>query len=238
MKRFIATLTLMMILGTCLRLPSAFADTIVDETVTESATAYMEIEFECGCTRTGAGAMIAKNALVTASHNLVCMNHTKKVKSITFNFGYWGAGTAMYKYTGAFTYRYYERFVNGFNSADDIGYVVFPENVGEKTGWFASKVCNDKTLKYKDTNFVGVLNDTVIYDYNQIDVYSDREITWKISDQFSKSLEGRPAYWNYDGLKYPTVIGVYTSHSDTNGFVRRLTNQIINDMKKDGAKFN
>lgn len=49
-----------------------------------NAVALMEITFKCGCSWTGMGTMVAENALLTASHNLVCYKHGSENKSVRF----------------------------------------------------------------------------------------------------------------------------------------------------------
>ena len=54
--------------------------------VEDTAVALMDITFSCGCTRMGAGTMIAVNGLITAGHNLLCSKHNQKLKTCTFYF--------------------------------------------------------------------------------------------------------------------------------------------------------
>ena len=230
MKRSISLLLVLMLISLC--------GISLAANVLETAVAYMDITFYCGCRRTGLGTMIAENALVTASHNLICDTHSKTNKKINFYFGYKSKSKCFYKYTGSFSYSYYENFSNGFRSEDDIGFVVFPKSIGKKTGWFASSAEDDHGLEWEYSHVIGLQNNKLVEDWNQIDVHSSKQITWPISPSFLNTMEGGPVYWLWEDMKYPTVVAVYTSHTDTMGYARRLTNKIFEDMKRNGAIFN
>lgn len=206
--------------------------------VEDTAVALMDITFSCGCTRTGAGTMIAVNGLITAGHNLLCSKHNQKLKTCTFYFGFAKQNDWHYKYNGSFTYRYYCDFSSGYSSKDDIGYIVFPSNIGNKTGWYASTIQDDYGLSWEYTNASGYKNGRKTSDWNQITVVNSKQVKWSQSSSFQGSCEGGPLYWFYEGLTYPQLIGVYTSFSGSTGYGRRLTNQVFNDMKKDGVTFN
>lgn len=206
--------------------------------VEDTAVALMDITFSCGCTRMGAGTMIAVNGLITAGHNLLCSKHNQKLKTCTFYFGFAKQNDWYYEYNGSFTYRYYCDFSSGYSSKDDIGYIVFPSNIGNKTGWYASTIQDDYGLSWEYTNASGYKNGRKTSDWNQITVVNSKQVKWSQSSSFQGSCEGGPLYWFYEGLTYPQLIGVYTSFSGSTGYGRRLTNQVFNDMKKDGVTFN
>ena len=203
-----------------------------------NAVALMDVTFKCGCGWTGMGTMVAENALLTASHNLICYKHASKCKSATYYFGYKGRNKYFYKYSGDFSYTCYEDFLNGYKSANDIAFVIFPTSIGKKTGWYASRYDNDEALKWEYSHVIGTKNNRIVEDWNQIDVLSSREITWPISSSFRGAASGGPVYWTGEGLAYPTLIAVYTTASDSTGYARRLTKDIFDNMKKSGAKFN
>ena len=203
-----------------------------------NAVALMEITFKCGCSWTGMGTMVAENALLTASHNLVCYKHGSENKSVRFYFGYKGRNKYFYRYTGDFNYTYYEDFLNGYRSEDDIAFVIFPTSIGKKTGWYATRYESDEALKWEYSHVIGMKSNSIVDDWNQIDVLSSREISWPLSPSFRGAATGGPVYWTGEGLKYPTLIAVHTTASDSTGYARRLTKDVFDNMKKHGARFN
>ena len=204
----------------------------------ETAIAYMDITFACGCKRTGAGTMVAVNGMLTAGHNLVCHTHNKKVKTCAFYFGYASKSDYYYKYNDSFTYTYYCDFSNGYASKDDIGYIKFPTDVGKRTGWYATSVESDSDLSWEHCHTQGFKNGSRVYDWGVVTVADARQITWTRSSSFQGCCEGGPLYYDYEGLEFPVLVAVYTSYDGATGYARRLTNQIFNDMKQSGINFN
>ena len=208
----------------------------------ERATAYMDIRFECGCQRSGTGAMISRRGLLTAAHNLYCHTHAKPLKTCNFYFGATSKSKCFYQYKGKFQFTVYDTFKNGYNAQNDIGYVVFESNVGEKTGWFGTHVYSDAQING------GIFH---IYSYN-----GNRKWQWSISDPYDvenrvvnnwliclpvpiDGAAGGPVVslpWDENDDSYGPVVGVYTS-KDSSGraYARRLTQDIFNDMKAAGV---
>ena len=225
-KRLTAFVLLLVLLAlSCV----SYADTF-DPT---HATAYMEIKFQCNCTRGGTGAMIGRRGLVTAAHNLYCHQHGKGLKYCNFYFGAKGENSCWYKYSGNFTYSVYNTFANGYSSANDIGYVVFDSPVGDQTGWFGWITGHDSDV---DMEFMNVLSyDSRRHIQNAYDVgylTGTNQVYWY---GYISGSEGGPVYLSGEGMGCH-LVAVYTSHdSNGNGYGRRLTSDIINDMRADGA---
>ena len=209
-----------------------------NDSMLKSAVAYMKVKYKCGCSRTGSGTMVAVNGLITCAHNLVCADHNKGVDTCNFYFGRTGKNKYSHKYTGKFTYRWYGDFSGSYSSADDIAYVVFPEDVGKKTGWFASSAESDDDLKWEFCHMSGHDSREMVFDWSQIEVVDSKRISWTMSNAFRDCMEGGPVYYDSDDMDYPTVVAVYTSHNGSTGYARRLTKKIYDDMKSDGVKFN
>ena len=66
-----------------------------------SAIAYMDIVGTCGDHWSGTGFMVGKNRLLTASHCLVCSDHSAWAKTIDFYFGYKSRRNYLYRYSGS-----------------------------------------------------------------------------------------------------------------------------------------
>ena len=231
MKRIMALLAALMILT------AGWAAAEKDYSVIENAVAYMDCTFECGCRRGGLGTMVGKNALITAAHNLYCSDHAKPLRTAIFYFGYKGNGKCTYKYSGKVTFTVYDTFSNGYRSENDIGYVIFPSNIVNRTGCYGTMVTTDHDLEWEYSHVVGARNDKIIELFDQIDVHSDKQITFPITSEFYDAAAGGPVYWFWEDMDGPYMVAVYTSRTKTQGFARRLTNNIINDMKDSGAEF-
>lgn len=227
MTKRLAALALMIIL---LVLPLvSFADTFNPN----HAIAYIDSKFQCGCTRGGTGAMIGRRGLVTAGHNLYCHTHGVGLKYCNFYFGARGANSCWYEYSGHFTYRVYDNFKNGYNAENDIGYVVFDAPVGDQTGWFGWITGYDNDV---DMEFMNLLNyDSRRHVQNVYDIgyiRNSKQIYWY---GYISGTEGGPVYVNFDEMQY-RVVAVYITHdSSGNGIGRRLTSDVINDMRAAGA---
>lgn len=202
----------------------------------ERATAYMDIRFECGCHRGGTGAMVGRRCLLTAGHNLYCHTHGKPLKTCDFRFGPTSTSKCYYQYKGKFQFWVYDTFQYGYNSQNDIGYVIFESNVGDKTGWFATQVPSayliennafffhaySSKLKLNRLGELPYMVDNIgleIWIPNHIDGYSGGPVTLAVEDN-----------------EIPPVVGVYTSTAgDNKTYARLLTQDVFMDMKENGA---
>ena len=203
-----------------------------------SAIAYMEIEFKCGCTTTGTGVMVAPNGLITAGHNLNCHVHNRPAKTLSFWFGYVNKSNYRYRYMkGQCSFTYYCDFSRGYNSANDIGYVVFPKEIGQNTGWLATSFSADASEFDRGGEFVSVdgyaygsLKScyTVAEEYGATQV-SIEDVSWGMDagSPFIRSGEGEPT----------VVRGVLTSRSNSRWYGRVLTKNIYRDMISSGVRF-
>ena len=225
-------LIIMLIIGTFFSAGQAVAAGNTETT----AVAEMEIKFSCGCTRTGTGTMIAKNGMITCAHNLCCPDHNKKLKTCVF---YFGRNNKKYhfKYNGKFSYTYYGDYSNGYKSEDDIGYIVFPKDIGTTTGRYASSVESDDDLKWEYCHMIGYQGTKRVEDWNQVNIVNAREINWSATSEFKKCGQGGPVYYASSEFEFPVLVAVYSCYTSDHGYARRLTNSVFEDMKKSGIKF-
>ena len=199
----------------------------------EHATAFMEITFTCGCSQFGTGAMIGRRGLITAAHNLYCKTHAQGLKSCNFAFGSKSLNSAWYRYSGGFSYRAYDNFEDGgYYPINDIGYVIFDKPVGDDTGYFGWLVGSDETLDNEYVNVYGYTNkgkpDSL---FTREEVMYEREVSL---NGYLRDTGGGPIVMSDGEGRNVYVVGVYTWH-DSYGYGRRLTMNVINDMRADGA---
>ena len=233
MKKTIAILMTVLIAASILHtVPAQAASNSTEYT----AVAQMIIKFNCGCSRTGTGTMIAKNGMITCAHNLCCPDHNKKLKSCDFYFGR-NNKKYHYKYNGKFSYTYYGDFSGGYKSENDIGYIVFPKDIGTNTGWYASSVESDDDLKWEFCHMLGYQGNSRVDDWNQVSIVNDREIKWPASASYKKGGQGGPVYYASSDYEFPVLVAVYSCYTINDGYARRFTQRVYEDMVKDGVKF-
>ena len=203
----------------------------------DSAIALMDIKFKCNCSRTGAGVMVGRRGLLTAGHNLICATHGKGASTIRFRFGVKAANDCLLSVSSGWTYWYYTDFTDSsgkvsYDSKWDIGYVRFDKNVGDTTGWYGTMAPSDHDLSWEYFHLTSYAGTSICYEYSTVDPIDSYRFTF---NRMSTSIyEGAPIFVQDEG-SYPTVLGIYTSHSSDKSYARRLTNQIIADMRSDGV---
>lgn len=196
--------------------------------------AYMDARFTCGCQRGGTGTMVGPYGLLTAAHNLYCPEHGKPLKTCDFYFGAVSRNSCWYKYDGKFTYTVYDTFQGGYNSQNDIGFVIFETAVGRETGWYACMVGTDHDL-HEEFAHVYTYNTQRKLEYQFVIQYTDDplQLYW---EEWLPGTDGGPVFFASEDFESPTVTAVYTSHDDNGyGYGRRLTQDVFNDMKAAGA---
>ena len=195
----------------------------------EKTIAYMDITFRCGCTRIGTGAMVCVDGLITAGHNLICKDHSQTAERIDFYFGYVSKDDYFYRYDGHIHYWYLDGFPKGYKSRNDIGYVLFDENVGKKTGWMASRFGPDSEFDGAVCSISAYSKNGDLTEYSaQISI--DGKLEFSLNQQaLPYGGEGAPVYINRNGR--PTLVAVYNSHNNSSCSARRLDRDLFNEMK-------
>lgn len=141
--------------------------------------------------------------------------------------------SAWYRYSGGFSYRAYDNFEDGgYYPINDIGYVIFDKPVGDDTGYFGWLVGSDETLDNEYVNVYGYTNkgkpDSL---FTREEVMYEREVSL---NGYLRDTGGGPIVMSDGEGRNVYVVGVYTWH-DSYGYGRRLTMNVINDMRADGA---
>lgn len=202
----------------------------------ERATAYMNITFQCGCRRGGTGAMVSRKALLTAGHNLYCHKHGKPLKNCTFSFGCTSKTKCAYQYKGKFRFWVYDTFQGGYNSQNDIGYVIFNENVGDKTGWFATQVPSRQLIENNAFFFHAYDSNLKLQRLGELPYMVDNIDLEIWIPNFITGMSGGPVTLAVEDHEIPPVVGVYTSTNNYNkSYARLLTDDVFMDMKENGA---
>lgn len=201
---------------------------------TSHATAYTYSRFSCGCTMGGSGAMVGRYGFLTAAHNLYCHLHGQPLKTCDFYFGAKSVNSCWYKYDGKFTYWAYDTFRNGYDSANDIGFVIFETPVGDETGWFGTWAGTDSEMDQEFTHVLSHDANRHLQSLFEVQyVYDANQLYWK---GLINGTSGGPVYLWEEGYDYPWVVGVYTSYDENgNSYARRLTLDVFEDMKANGA---
>ncbi len=221
-------LTLVMLL-LILILPSYAAVAGGLSTYPEKSIAYMDISFECGCSRIGTGTMICRDGLITAGHNLICKDHCQTADRIEFYFGYVSSDDYYYHYSGHFHYWYLDSFTHGYHSKNDIGYVLFDEDVGDETGWMGWWYGPDREFEGETCAISAYSSDGDLTEYSaQITVDSKLQFILN-QEKLPYGGEGAPVFVYHNGT--PSVIAVYNSSTSYYCIGRRLTKDLVNDMK-------
>ena len=202
----------------------------------ERALAYMNVTFQCGCRRGGNGAMVSRKALLTAAHNLYCHTHGKPLKTCTFSFGCTSTSKCYYQYKGKFRFWVYDTFQGGYNSENDIGYVIFDANVGDKTGWFATKVPSRSLIENNAFFFHAYDNNLKLQMLGELPYMVDNIGLEIWIPNFITGMSGGPVTLAVEDDEIPPVVGVYTSTNNYNkSYARLLTQDVFMDMKANGA---
>ena len=234
-KKLLAILTMTVLLITAFPMESFALTSTQVKQFPFSAVAYMEIEYHCGCTRRGTGAMISRYGLITAGHNLLCTKHNKTAKYIDFWFGFFSKSDYLYHYEGSFDYTYYCDFSGGYTSKNDIGFVIFKKNVGQYTGWFGTRTySNASSMTGASIRAMGYNVRTLKQTTGKLTSINQTQLTF--TKHVDMDSEGGPVYVVENGEYY--LVAVYTSSTDSEWYARRLTQEIVDTMKSKGTGFN
>lgn len=198
---------------------------------THNPTAFISMQFQCGCKGYGTGVMVGRYGLLTAGQNLHCKYHGKGLKSCIFLFGAKSQYVGNKKYYNGFTYHYWDTFETGYNAEWDVGFVIFKYAVGDNTGWYNMRVCSDSELEDAP---VRIMNYNTSGHFGEssavISGVSNLQLT---CDGVLSGGEGGPVcLWEND---MPYIVGIYTDSSNGTITARRFTQQIYDDLKAGGA---
>ena len=139
-----------------------------------SAIAYMTGRFECGCYIDCSGFLAGEDTVFTAAHCLVCSEHGKWAKTLTFYFGYKNDKNYLYKYNGKWYAYAGNLFPNGYVIDYDYAVVKLEANISAKTGSFGIKwYTPDSTLSNTYTYTAGYRDRVLRYDQGYVTPMSD-----------------------------------------------------------------
>lgn len=199
-----------------------------------SAIANMKVVGECGEQWECTGFMIGKNCLLTAAHCMICSEHRKWAQNVTFYFGYKSNSNYLYKYTGGWRATAGTSFPKGKYDAealmDDWCYVIFDQDIGEKTGWFGFGIFNDAAIDYQRFVAAGYRDNKLKYCWGNTYVCDDKVIAFDADDVQGNS--GGPIYSDQ------IVMGIVAAESNDAqmNYGRRITDEMWEFMLEDGYK--
>lgn len=200
-----------------------------------STIANMKVTAECGDKWECTGFMVGRNCLMTAAHCMVCTDHGKWAKNVTFYFGYKNSKNYLYKYTGGWFARAGTLFPNRRYDSDamddDWCYVILNKNVGDKTGWFGMNFATDKQITSGKFKVAGYRDNKLKYCWGNASVYSNELIFHNADDMPGNS--GGPIFRKDD---YASAIIIAGSDALKTNLGRRITSDIWSYMQKDGYK--
>ncbi|MBR2571449.1 MAG: trypsin-like serine protease [Clostridia bacterium] len=195
-----------------------------------SAIALLETKYECGCGYFGAtGFMVTEDTLLTAAHCIVCTQHGKWAKKITFYFGYKSKKNSLYKYKPKWQAWVGTTFPGGtYSSEDDWAIINLNRKIGDKTGWFGMRWCSNDELMGHSFCMAGFGGEPKLsYAWGEITNVWDKQIGFN-----NDTLPGNSGSPIFDDGYY--AVGIATSGSDTENYGQRLRDDIRQVMVKNG----
>ena len=195
--------------------------------------AHLYCVFECGCERECAGTMVGPKGMLVTSTALYCAGHGTPVRSIRFRFGMRPDGSCLWKYDGAYQWKAYTEFRNGFDSDNNIGYIVFPSSIGNITGWYDCSAAADKQLKNKTALVIAPDKSWEMRHMKcEIGIRSDRTLC---IPEISESFPGAPMFLAREG-EGPLLIAVCSGNNTERqeDSYRRITRKVYGEMKETG----
>ncbi|MDI9521563.1 MAG: trypsin-like serine protease [Bacillota bacterium] len=198
-----------------------------------SAIANMKVTGACKCKWECTGFMVSRNFLMTAAHCMICPEHNKWAKKVTFYFGYKSSKNYLYKYTGGWTglagtdfpnYRYDNTTMN-----HDWCYLKLSKNVGDKTGWMGIRFASDSEINSGYFQVAGYRDNKLKMDWGNGYAENINLMTYDADDVQGNS--GGPVY---DFDNYAVAIIAAESNNPPINIGRRITTTIYKYMVGDG----
>ena len=192
-----------------------------------SAVAKIFSHFRCGCSCSGTGFMISASGLMTSAQLLVCSDHHKTADSLTFYFGYKGPQNYGYKYDKGTTYWYGTDNIDKDGREWDYGYVKLKERVGDRTGWFGTRVMSDSSFDGSIFSIAGFSDNNLYYDIDKVTPYNDYLLHHKIDTV--PGMAGSPLF-TFDCYAF----AINVAYTSTTNIARRITSKLQSQMRDNG----
>ncbi len=238
-RRFLSVPLLLVFLFVMLASFPAAADNSRAKEYPERAVARMYVKYKCGCTRIGNGTMVGRRGLITAGHLLICPSHSRWADTIQFKFGIKNSRDCLYTYTGGYQLYVFDTFKKKdgtirYSNENNIGYVIFDKNVGDKTGWYGIYAPSAYDLTGEWYHWLGYKNWDLYSDYGFLNA-NDSSNVFTFSSYQSAYFQGAGIYNWDEGNSGPTLVGVYINDSGSTCYGRKVTSDVIREMRKNGA---
>ena len=198
-----------------------------------STMANMKVTGECKCKWECTGFMVGKKFLLTAAHCMICPEHNKWAKNVTFYFGYQSSSKYLYKYTGGWYAVAGTSFPNGYKfdqMSHDWCYLKLDKAVGEKTGWLGFNIASDSEINTRYYTVAGYRDNKLKYGFGWAAAYDENLMLFNADEVAGNS--GGPVYLNYQD-RADAIIVAEAPEANVN-IGRRITRYIWDCMQKDG----
>ena len=199
-----------------------------------SAIAYLEVRTRCGCTGKATGFMVGPDAMVTASHCIICSKHGQPADKITAYFGYISPKNYLYKYTKDITaYWYGTNFSNSDGTYSykghlewDYAYIKLKERVGDTVGWFGLSAKNDDALNLSAFELAGYRDGVLKTGWGVASVENNYLITYN-----NDTLPGNSGSPVFTDDYYVVAIHIAEENDATKNWGRRITKTLLHEMR-------
>ena len=196
------------------------------------AIANMKVKGECGDSWECTGFMVGKNFMLTAAHCMICPQHNKWAKNVTFYFGYQSSKKYLYKYTGGWQAWTGTDFPSGYDfdaMSYDWCFIKLDKNVGDKTGWFGLHIASDSEINSRHYTVAGYRDNKLKYASGEAEAYDTNLLLYDADDVPGNS--GGPIYRS--DLYVEGIIVAESEEAQVN-IGRRFTRNIYNKMTENG----
>lgn len=202
-----------------------------------SAIAYLVVKARCGCDWTATGFMVGPDAMMTASHCVVCSDHGQTANEITAYFGYVSSKNYRYKYTKGTHYWYGTNFSNGDGTYGynghldwDYAYIKLQERVGDTVGWFGLYAKSDSELELSGFELAGYRRGELKASWGVTNVYNDYRISYN-----NDTLAGNSGCPVFTDDYYVVAINIAERLDGSKNWGRRITGTLIKEMRENNV---
>lgn len=188
-----------------------------------SAIALMNVTAKCGDSWSSTAFMVGPDRLITASHCLVCNEHSSWAECIDFYFGFNNYSDYRYHYGGKWT-AYAGNIYDDheYSIVNDFGVIKLYDNVGDIVGWFGTYWgMSDSSIESELLYEAGYRDGRIGYDLGFVKVLDNDHVYYTLDTV--PGYSGGPIFTadNY-------AVGVNIAERDIDNIGFRLSNKVKN----------